>query len=94
MRVLVVLEDPIATESIQKRCSPLIAGGHELAVCYVLPAGAGLRASLETQRTITMELRHAFGASAEAIPVFVISGLEGDTVDDCARAWGATDVRR
>lgn len=94
MRVLVVFEDPMATESAQNRCAPLIAGGHEIAVCYVLPAGAGLRASLDAQRKITMDLRRAFGASAEAIPVFVISGLEGDTVDECARAWGATDVQR
>ena len=93
MRVLVVLADPIATESIRERCSPLIADGHEIAVCYVLPAGEGLRASLETQREITVALRQAFGASAEAIPVFVISGLDGDGVDDCAREWGATDVR-
>ena len=93
MRVLVVLQDPIATESIQERCSQLIAEGHEIAVCHVLPAGEGLRASLETQRKITMELRVAFGASAEAIPVFVISGLDGDGVDDCAREWGATDVQ-
>ena len=44
------------------------------------------------------ELRWSFGmrsksTSAETIPVFVVSGLDGDDVNDCARAWGATDVR-
>jgi hypothetical protein len=92
MRTLVVLSDPIEAETIRRRCAGLLAGGHEIAVCYVLSPQAGLQASLEAQRRITMELRHALETSAETIPVFVISGLEGDRIDDCARAWGATDV--
>jgi hypothetical protein len=93
MRTLVVLSDPIEAETIRGRCADLLTGGHEIALCYVLPSQAGLQASLEAQRRITMELRHALEASAETIPVFVISGLEGDSIDECARAWGATDVR-
>jgi len=93
MRTLVVLSDPIESQTIRERCSVLIAGGHEVALCYVLPRQAGLNASLEVQRRITTELRHALETSAEKIPVFVVSGLDGDGVDDCARAWGATDVK-
>ena len=93
MRTLVVLSDPIVAETIRERCSALIADGHEVAVCYVLASQPGLRASLDAQRRITVELRHALETSAETIPVFVVSGLDGDGVDDCARAWGATDVR-
>ena len=93
MRTLIVLSDPIEAETIRQRCSVLIADGHELALCYVLPRQADLRASLQAQRRITMELRRALETTAETIPVFVVSGLAGDDVNDCARAWGATDVR-
>jgi hypothetical protein len=94
MRTLVVLSDPIESETIRERCSVLIADGHDVAICYVLPSEAGLRASLEAQRRITLELRQALETSAETIPVFVVSGLDGDGVDECAHAWGATDVQR
>jgi hypothetical protein len=49
--------------------------------------------SLEHQRRITVALRRAFGALAEAIAVFIVTNGEGDRVEDCARAWGATEVR-
>lgn len=93
MRAFVVLSEPIRADTIRARCSALVADGHEVAVCYVLPVEAGLQASLEAQRKITTELRRALDASAESIPVFVVSGLDGDGVDECARAWGATDVQ-
>jgi hypothetical protein len=93
VRTLVVLRDPIGANAIRERCSSLIEAGQEVALCYVLPGGSGLRASLEIQRRITSELREAFETSAEAVPVFVVSGADGDSVDDCARAWGATDVQ-
>jgi hypothetical protein len=93
VRTLVVLCDPIEANAIRERCSALIEAGQEVALCYVLPAGFGLHASLEVQRRITSELREALESSAEAIPVFVVSGAHGDSVDDCARAWGATDVQ-
>jgi hypothetical protein len=92
MRVLVVLADPIAPHGIRQRCSALVAGGHEVAICYVLPPPPSLKASLEAQRRITADLRQALASSAESIPVFVVSGSAGDGIDDCARDWGATDV--
>jgi hypothetical protein len=93
VRTLVVLRDPIAASAIRERCAALVGAGKEVALCYVLPAELGLRASLAVQRRITSELRQALETSAEAIPVFVVSGAQGDSVDDCARAWGATDVQ-
>jgi hypothetical protein len=93
VRTLVVLRDPIEANAIRQRCSALMEAGQEFALCYVLGADLGLRASLDVQRRITSELRQAFETSAETIPVFVVSGAHGDTVDDCARAWGATDVQ-
>jgi hypothetical protein len=93
MRVLVVLPDPLEADSIRERCGAHLEGGHDLAVCYVLAPQTSLEVALKTQQKITGELRRAFSASAEMIPVFVVSGGDGDGVDDCARAWGATDVK-
>lgn len=93
VRTLVLLSDPIEANVIRQRCSRLLEAGGEVAICYVLPTPLGLHGSLEVQRRITLELRQALETSAEAIPVFVVTGLEGDGVDDCARAWGATDVQ-
>jgi hypothetical protein len=92
MRVLVVLVEPIAADGIRERCSSLVADGHEVAVCYVLPVPPSLKASLDAQRRITADLRRALSNSAESIPVFVVTGADGDGVDECATAWGATDV--
>jgi hypothetical protein len=93
MRVLVVLPNPIEADSIRERCGAYLAEGHDLAVCYVLGSPTNLEAALKTQQRITGELRRAFSASAEMIPVFVVSGGDGDGIDDCARAWDATDVK-
>jgi len=49
---------------------------------------------LLAQRRITAALRRTLDGSAEKIPVFVVSGERGDDIDDCARAWGATEVER
>jgi hypothetical protein len=93
MRVLVVLSEPDLSKTLRERCSALIAEGREVAVCHVVGKQAGLEGLLEAQRKITTALRRALEASAEAIPVFVLTGEDGDGVDDCARAWGATDVQ-
>jgi hypothetical protein len=92
MRVLVVVAEPADGRWIRDRCLPLLAEGHEVAVCCVLPPLTSLEVSLEIQRRVTSELRNAFDGSAETIPVFVASGQDG--VDECARGWGAADVRR
>lgn len=90
MRVLVVLAEPADGDTLRDRCSPLIATGHEIAICCVLPPLTSLVASLDAQRRVTAQLRRAFNGSAEKIAVFVAT-REG--VDECAREWGATDVQ-
>ncbi|HEX6277248.1 MAG TPA: hypothetical protein VFZ53_29605 [Polyangiaceae bacterium] len=94
MRVLVVLAEPDVSRATRERCSALLAEGREVAVCHVLNSSSkGLQAHLEAQRKITAALRRALEGGAENIPVFVITGEVGDGVEDCARAWGATDVQ-
>ncbi|MFZ5890707.1 MAG: hypothetical protein ACOY0T_06615 [Myxococcota bacterium] len=93
MRVLAVLRDPLLPESIAQRCGQLAAQGHQVAVCYVAPTQLGLRAVLEVQRKVTLALRRALDNLAEDIPIFVVTEREGDRVEDCARAWGATEVQ-
>jgi hypothetical protein len=93
MRVLVVLPVPDVSDSVRKRCAEHLAGGREIAVCHVLRGESGLSASLEAQRKITSALRRALESAAETIPVFVLTGGDGDAIEDCARAWGATDVQ-
>ena len=93
MRVLVVIEEPIDADAIVRRCGTLIAQGHEVAICYVSPAQGTLQSTLALQRRITAALRQALEGSAEEIPVFVVSQSEGDGIDDCARDWGAAEVR-
>lgn len=93
MRVLVILPDCVELDAIRQRCGGLVAQGHDLAVCCVLASQATLTAALDAQRRITALLRRALDKSAEAIPVFVVSQGDRDAVDDCARAWGATEVQ-
>jgi hypothetical protein len=92
-RILVVLRAAIDAETVRRRCPPSVAQTHQMAVCYVLkPHEAGIEASVEAQRRITLSLRQALNQRAETIPVFVVTGRDGDGIDDCAREWGATVV--
>jgi len=93
MRVLVIAAEPFAAEAIRDRCAGLLSDGHEVAICCALSPELGLRASLDVQRRITLSLRQALAHAAEAIPVFIVTGTAGDGIEDCARAWGATDVK-
>jgi len=42
MRVLLVLPDAAMDEGLQSRCRNLLEGGHELALCYLVPATSTL----------------------------------------------------
>lgn len=65
----------------------------EVAVCHVLEVGRdSICDALSSQRAITSALRAVLGPRAEAVAVFVASERDGDTVEDCAREWGATVV--
>lgn len=69
--------------------------GAQVAICYQLPAGRdGLHEGLAAQRALTNALREAQGDRAESVPVFVVSDRDGERLDDCATAWGATEVKR
>lgn len=92
MRVLLVLPDLSVGEERQLRCQALLQGGHEVAFCYRLTSAATLQEALDIQRRLTARLRYLFESSAEGIPVFVVTGNDGDGIEDCAKAWGATDV--
>ena len=92
MRVLVVLREPIATARLRERCGALVEAGHSVAVCYVPASALGLHATLDAQRKVTLALRQAIDDLAEKIPVFVATERDGDRIEDCARAWEATDV--
>lgn len=93
-RILVVVRDPIDGATLRERCLPRGREPVQIAVCHVLePEEDGLEAGLRAQRRMTTALRQALGEGAEDVPVFVASGRPGDTVEDCARAWGATLVR-
>lgn len=93
MRVLVVLRDPIIVDAVRERCGQAMAEGHSVGVCYVPTDPLGLQAVLDAQRRVTQALRHALDKRAEGVPVFVASERDGDRIEDCARAWGATEVR-
>jgi hypothetical protein len=94
MRVLVVLSGPVEASAVQARCAATMEEGHELALCYVLSTHPDLRVVITLQQELTAILRRLLGASAEKIPVFVATNVEGDRVEDWADAWDATDVRR
>jgi hypothetical protein len=93
MRVLVVLSNPVEAGLVRHRCEGLVAEGHDLAVCYVMASQVTLKAALDAQRKVTAALRRALEGSAENIPVFVVSQVDGDGIAECAREWGATEVR-
>lgn len=92
MRVLVVLSGSLEPGELEQRCAPAVGEGKALAVCFRFASGVDLRATLEAQREVTAALRLAFGGAAESIPVFVATDSDGERVEDCAQAWGATDV--
>lgn len=93
MRVLVVISEPLVAAAMKERCGRLVSEGHEIAVCYPLAPLTNLPTSLGIQRRIASALREGLDKSAEQIPIFVVTGAPGDGVEECARAWGATDVR-
>jgi hypothetical protein len=79
--------------SLQNRCCDLIGRGDEIALCYHLPPGRdGLHDGLSAQRALTQVLRAVFGPQAEQLAVFVVTEREGESIEDLARAWGATEV--
>jgi hypothetical protein len=41
---------------------------------------------------VTLALRRIGEAAVESVAVFAASERDGERVDDCARAWGATEV--
>jgi hypothetical protein len=93
MRILLVLKEPLETDPLGHRCRALVREGHDLAICYVLGPDATLRMVLGAQRRITALLREALRDEAEMIPVFAVTEKDGDTVEECARAWGAAEVK-
>ena len=90
-----VVRGEIDSEVLARRCeelSPAVVDA-QIAICYQLPPGQdGLLESLNAQRALTKALRAARGAAAEEVPVFVASERDGERLDDCAKAWGATEV--
>lgn len=95
MRVLVVLRDPLDLDVVRQRCSDALAesGAVAVAVCFVADVALTFQASLHAQRKVTAVLRGALESRAEDIPVFVVSGDDEDGIGNCAREWGATEVR-
>jgi hypothetical protein len=93
-RVLVVVRETMNERELQRLCNAEPGSPCEIAVCCVLPTdGAGLAQGLRAQRELTATLRRALGERAEAIPVFVASDGHGQSVEECARSWGATLVK-
>jgi hypothetical protein len=95
---LVVLTGELDPRAMARRCEALPAPTPEeveLAIVYELPPGRdGLTDSLTAQRVVTKALRAARGVAAEQVAVFVACERAGETLDDCASAWGATEVVR
>jgi len=94
MRSLLVLDGLIEAGVLRERLSSQVTTGHELAICYVAGAPSGLARTLNSQRALTALLREVLGDSAENVAIFVVSGADGDGVDECAAEWGATNVMR
>ena len=93
-RVLLILHGPIDVETIRRRWEAAVADDVEYAVCYQLPRdNQGFRDILSAQRTVTAALREVCGTRAESMAIFAITDRDGDRVEDCAREWGATEVR-
>lgn len=93
-RILVVLRGPLDAGRLRQVFTAAPTEPHELAVCHVLPREEDtLVDSLRAARHVTAALRAALGEGAENVAVFVATDQEGDRVEDCARAWGATSVR-
>lgn len=92
MRILLLVSDATALSSVRERVSTRLAGQHALAICCVAAERASFLDCLETQQKITTVLRLALGSIAESVPIFVITGVVGDRVDDCAREWRADRI--
>lgn len=93
-RILIVLAGPPDGETLRNRCPSSDFDAVELAVCCVLPAGrTGLSEGLLAQRELTSALRGVLGEVAERVTVLVAWDEDGYRVEDCARDWGATEVR-
>jgi hypothetical protein len=64
-----------------------------MAICYVLLEGRdGIREGLYAQQNISAALRLVMGRQAEAIAVLVATHRPGESLEDCAKEWGATLV--
>lgn len=93
-RILLVMKGSINEQTVRECSAGALLDDVPLAVCYQLPNGAdGLHEGLSAQRSLTELLRQVHGARAEAIAIFVASERDGQRVEDCADAWGATEVR-
>ncbi|HUS69001.1 MAG TPA: hypothetical protein VMZ28_30905 [Kofleriaceae bacterium] len=92
MKVLFVVRSWSALRSIGRSPGWRAAADGECACCFVHEADDGGRDHLGLQQRMTTDLRAVLGAGAEGVAIFVVSGRAGDGVDDCAAAWGATEV--
>jgi len=94
MRSLLVLDGLIEAEVLRERLASQVTSEHEFAICYVAGVPSGLARTLNAQRALTAVLREVLGDSAESVAIFVVSGADGDGVEECATEWGATNVIR
>jgi len=93
-RILVTMRGQIDEQSVRSWAAGIPVDETHIAVCYELEPGAdGLEDGLAAQRALTEVLRHVHGSRAEAIAIFVSSTRDGESVAECASAWGATEVR-
>ncbi len=94
-RTLVVLRGSIDRATLRARYAAVLVEGGDVAVCCVLPAGHdGLDDALRAQREVTSALRACIPQRAEDVAVLVVSEADELGVEECARAWGATEVVR
>lgn len=94
-RTLVVLHGSVDRATLHARFEAILVEGGDVAVCCVLPAGRdGLDDALRVQREVTSALRACVPQHAENVAVLVVSETDALGVDECARAWGATEVVR
>jgi hypothetical protein len=93
VRLLVVIRGSIRLEAVKTQWQAACEEACELAFCYVLPAGRdGFLDAVRAQRAVTTALRQTCGAEAEKVAVFAACERDGERVEDCASAWGATEV--
>ncbi len=93
-RILLVMRGALTEQTVRDCCGEACTDGALIALCYELPQGHdSFIDGLAAQRRLTAILRQIHGARAETIAVFVVSSHDGQRVEDCARDWGATEVR-